>query len=166
MALVILGKTPCASCAKPLQQGENTVSFSPFVANRRDALYRFSDAAFHRRCFDQEPLAEEALRRSEEVRARGGPGHRRCMVCGGEIRAPDDHFALGFLTDDEANPVFEFNYLHLHRSHFDRWDRSAVFRRCIEAFQTSEAWEGPMVTFDPLPSWAAPPALLRAARGS
>lgn len=164
MASIILGKTPCPICGKPLQTGEDAVSFAPFVANRRDRLYRFSDAAFHRRCFDQDPLAQEALQRSEEVRKRGGPGHRRCVVCGEEILSPEEHFGTGFLTGDEANPVFEFNHLHLHRSHFDRWDRSAEFRRRIEAFQASEAWEGPMVRFDPMPSWVVPPSLLRAAR--
>jgi hypothetical protein len=97
---------------------EDLVSFSPFVANCRDPLYQFSDAAFHRTCFQAHPLAREATRRSEEVRAYGAPGQRRCVVCAQEIMDPDDYFGTGFLTEDATNPVFEFNYLHIHKSHF------------------------------------------------
>lgn len=166
MALVFLGKTLCPICGIVLQKGEELVSFAPFVANRRDPLFRFSDAAFHRRCFEGEPLAEAALRRSEEVARRGAPRHRPCVVCGEEISVPDDHFGVGFLTEDTTSPVFEFNYLHLHRSHFARWERAAEFRRRIEIFQASDDWEGPTVTFDPLPSWVVPPSLLRDRRPS
>lgn len=156
MALIILGKSLCSICRKPLMEDDEIVSFPPFAANRRDPLHRFSDAAFHRVCFAAEPLAESAIRRSEEVRAAGGPGDRRCVICGEQIKDPDDYFGTGFLTDDPSNPVFEFNYLQLHRSHFPRWDRATEFRRSVETFIASDLWEGPQIKFDPLPRWVIP----------
>lgn len=156
MALVILEKTPCSTCGKPLMKGQEIVSFSPFVADQRDPLYRFSDAAFHRACFANEPLAEAAIRRSTEVRTRSGPGNRSCIVCDEQIVDPDEYFGVGFLTDDPSSPVFEFNYLQFHRSHFLQWDRAAEFRRLVEEFLSSSASEGPLIKFDPFPQWVVP----------
>jgi hypothetical protein len=153
MALFVLGKTPCQICNRPLMKGDSVVSFSPFVANRRDLLYRFSDAAFHKACFEAEPLAEAAIRRSEDVRTRGGPANRRCAVCEQQINDPDDYFGVGFLTDDPGSLAFEFNYLTLHRSHFFQWERATNFRRAMETFLLLDAWEGPLIRFDPLPRW-------------
>jgi hypothetical protein len=155
MALVILGKTVCGICKKTIEGRQDLVSFSPFVANCRDSLYQFSDAAFHRRCFHAHPLAREATCRSKEVRAHGTPGQRRCVVCAQEIIDPDDYFGTGFLIADATNPVFEFNYLHIHRSHFGQWSRAEEFRRRIEGFLSSDAWEGPRLRFDPMPGWVA-----------
>lgn len=159
MSVIILGQTRCAICAEILQKGDKIVSFSPFVTNRRDRLYRFSDSAFHRDCFDRDPLAAAASQRSEEVRRRGELGQRRCIVCGEQIVVPDDYFGVGFLTDETTSPLHKFNYFHIHRSHFNEWEHAKDFQSRIEAFQSSEAWEGPMVTFDPLPSWVAPPCV-------
>ncbi|NUQ73299.1 MAG: hypothetical protein HUU21_07070 [Polyangiaceae bacterium] len=156
MALVILGKTLCSICRLPLMMDDKIVSFSPFVANRRDPLFQFSDAAFHQACFARNPLAEAALRRSEEVRVRGAPGSRPCEVCGQQIKDPDEYFGVGFLTDDPASPVFGFNYLQFHRTHFSQWERAREFRRLMEAFLSSDGSEGPFITFDPFPHWVVP----------
>ena len=51
MALILLGKTQCALCSAVLEAGDDLVSTSHFIADPKDPLWRYSDAAMHRRCF-------------------------------------------------------------------------------------------------------------------
>lgn len=62
MALIILGKTVCFLCGKPLMEGDDMVAFPAFLKNTHE-LGRFSDAALHRMCFERAPQrqAVEAL---------------------------------------------------------------------------------------------------------
>jgi hypothetical protein len=145
--------TICPLCSRTIDAGEEVIGFSAFVANRLDPLYLFHDAAFHRDCFDKDPRSAAVLQRYEEVRCHGGPGNRQCVVCRQEVLDPQDAFSTSFLTDDPASPVFPYNYVFLHRSHFAQWTQAEDFRRCIEAFQSSPAWDGVRVVFEPFLSW-------------
>jgi len=51
MALLDPGM-PCPLCGKPLRGGEDIVATSHFIADASDPLWRYSDAAMHRSCFD------------------------------------------------------------------------------------------------------------------
>ena len=156
MAIVILGKTLCPLCGEPILGSQEHVAFSPFIANKRDPLSRFSDAAFHRTCFDLDADSAKALARSRELRLRSGPGSRRCAACGAEVTEPDDCFGTGLLSGDPGNPVAKFNYIHLHRSHFAQWASAGEFRAALESFLASDEWEGPKIEFDPMPKWTRP----------
>jgi len=130
-----------------MSRREDVVMFAPFVPNRKDPLYLFSDGVFHKTCFERHPLAERARRRGAEAAAMLAPDKRTCVVCGERIRSPDDYFSTGFLTDDSSNPAFEFNYLTAHRSHLANWPRYTELRGIVEAHQSSSEWEGPRVSF-------------------
>ncbi len=97
------------------------------------------------------PLASEAIRRSDEMRQRLGPGHRTCVVCGEQIVKFDEYFTVGFLTSDPGSPVYQFNYLQAHRAHLPKWEKYPLFRRLVEEFQSSVAWDGPQIVGDDLP---------------
>ncbi len=153
MALFVPGME-CVLCGSPIHTAQEKVMFSPFVANRKDPLHLFSDAVFHRGCFENHPLSADAICRHEEVRRRNTPAQRKCVVCHQVIL--DDYFGTGFLTSDSSSRVYQYNFLHIHRSHFERWERARDFQRDIEMFQSSDPWEGPVVKFDPRPSWAGP----------
>lgn len=153
MAIVVLGRSQCGGCRRTLEAQDEVVSFSAFVANPLDPLHRFSDAAFHRACFEADALSSRALQRWREVLLRSGPGHRLCAACGGDIVDPDDYFGTGFLTDDRSSAAHEFNHLHLHRAHFNGWAKAAGFRAAIEQLMSSPSWGGPSIAFDPLPRW-------------
>lgn len=150
MALFFSGKTPCAICGKPVHAADDPVLFPPFVQNRRDPLLVFSDAVVHQACLDAHPHGDDALRRVRQILAHTGPGKRRCEVCGEQITDPDDYFGTSYLAPDSA-PVSEFNYIQLHRTHFPQWERADDFRRAVDAYLSSDAWDGPTVVFDPLP---------------
>lgn len=58
MALIFPGTTACPLCDQVLTEADEIVSFPAFL--RRDhELASFSDAAFHRVCFDSHPRAAD-----------------------------------------------------------------------------------------------------------
>ncbi len=54
MAIVLCGKTKCLICGLVFEEGDDIESFPAFLRNDH-ALYRYSDAAMHRRCYDSCP---------------------------------------------------------------------------------------------------------------
>jgi hypothetical protein len=128
------------------------IMFSPFVVNRSDPLFVFSDAAVHVACFARHPLSEEASRWQEEAMRHGKPITRTCAACSEPILEPDDYFCTGLLARDAADPLREFNFVHLHRSHARSWDRFDEFRRRMETAQASGAWHGPRLVFSVTPA--------------
>lgn len=143
MAIIIRGKTKCAGCGELLRDGDEVVSFSPFVSNQLDPLWKFSDAAFHATCFRQEPLAEKARQRHDELRNYTGPGKRRCIICGKEITNPDHYFSMGHLMEDAEHPLSRYNYVQAHRSCLPRWSERSHVVKLIEDLKKSGAWRGP-----------------------
>jgi hypothetical protein len=134
MAIFIPGME-CALCEIPVRSGDEAVMFSAFVADRSDPLFIFSDSVVHASCFARHPLSAEALRWQGETVRRGTPTARICVACGRPILDPDDYFTTGLLSRAPDNPLFEFNFLHLHQSHTESWPRFDEFRRRIEAAQ-------------------------------
>jgi hypothetical protein len=56
MAILIPGKTACPLCAKTIMAGDETRAFPAFLPASH-ALHVFSDAAFHRHCFEADARA-------------------------------------------------------------------------------------------------------------
>jgi hypothetical protein len=61
MALIVHNKTRCPLCGEPIGEGDEVVSFPAFLVSGH-RLARFSDAAFHAKCFENEEEAAAALR--------------------------------------------------------------------------------------------------------
>jgi len=137
MALIVQGKTTCPICKKVIEQDDNTVAFSGFIANDADPLSEFNDSAFHADCFASHPLAERCQEVYQRTRSQLGPGERTCASCGKPIDDPDDYFTLGCLTSDEANAAFQFNCVQLHHSCVSSWallgDAIAVLRENLKS---------------------------------
>ncbi len=54
MALFVAGKSQCGLCGQLIERREDVVGMPPFLgAGHR--LSRYSDAVFHKACFDQSP---------------------------------------------------------------------------------------------------------------
>ena len=143
----------CPICGREMSSTDELVMSPPFVPNRRDPLSFVSDGVFHRACFEGHPLSAEATRYANDAEAHGQPDRRRCVVCGRLITDPDDYFGAGYVTSDEASPAYVFNFVQLHRSHFADWDWAEDFRRAIGELQSSDNWDGPMIVFEPFPTW-------------
>jgi len=66
MALILRGKTSCALCNVVIKDNDEVVATSHFIADTEDPLWRFSDAAMHKKCFvewDQRGLFVEKFNR-------------------------------------------------------------------------------------------------------
>lgn len=66
MALVWTGM-PCAICNHPIALGERFVATSYFIGDANDPLWRLSDNAVHRRCYNEWPHRKEFARRHKSA---------------------------------------------------------------------------------------------------
>lgn len=153
MALFFPGMS-CVFCHTPMQASDDTVTFPPFVSNRADPLFVFSDAVVHSACFVQHPLSSVATHWYAEARARTGPSQRICVVCGELITDPNDYFGTGLLTRVATSPLYAFNFIHLHRSHGPRWSGLEQLRVHLAEAESSGDWRGPtLAVADGAPQW-------------
>ena len=67
MALIIRGKTECALCREVIAADDDIVATSHFIADPKDSLWEYSDAAFHRRCFAAWERRQEFVRRFNDA---------------------------------------------------------------------------------------------------
>jgi hypothetical protein len=51
MALIEYGVTTCPLCGQVISAEEEVIATSHFIPDESDGLWRFSDAAMHRKCF-------------------------------------------------------------------------------------------------------------------
>ncbi len=142
MGAVILGKTTCGICGRPLLKGEDVISFSPFVTNEADPIHFFSDRAFHARCFATHPRAVEARGRFNELRSRTAPGCRKCVVCNDEVRDPDDYLSFGYIAE-HPDTLHRLNYLQFHRQHVPEWSDLQAAHKALVDLEASGVWKGP-----------------------
>jgi len=70
MAIVVPGAR-CKICGKPMEQTDDLVGFPSFVVETDNPLNFFSDAAFHRNCLKEHPLADAAAKELHRVRDEG-----------------------------------------------------------------------------------------------
>jgi hypothetical protein len=79
MALLLPGKTTCPLCGEVIGPDDSVVGTTHFIADESDPLWRYSDAAFHRNCFERwEHRAEfetryEAWRQELNALLKNGP---------------------------------------------------------------------------------------------
>ena len=80
MALVLPGKTVCPLCGKVIEKGDEVTSFPAFLPSTHE-LSRFSDAAFHRDCFEKSPERSAVTALYERYRAiwESRPGHLKTL---------------------------------------------------------------------------------------
>jgi len=66
MALLLRGKTECLLCHEVIGKDDEVVGTTHFIADQADPLWRYSDAAFHKKCFDAWEGRDEFLARYED----------------------------------------------------------------------------------------------------
>ncbi len=140
MAILIRGASQCQICHRIIQINDEVISFPPFIPNELDPLYLFHDANFHHDCFRNHPLVNAATQRYEELKERNQI--RIDAITKVIITDPDDYFTLGHLTDDETDPLYPYNYLHLRRSMLSSWADLEKVYTLIKVLDASGKWKG------------------------
>jgi hypothetical protein len=95
-------------------------AFTVFVWNQADPLFRFNDAAFHKRCIGLDPLGEQARRREADVRKHLGPESHICVLCGKKIEKWNQNIAFPYLAENGSG-LHLLNYLQFHRTCLPKW---------------------------------------------
>jgi len=114
--------------------------------NEIDPLYPLSDTAGHLTCLSNDPLGRSMLAASEKFLASTGPGKRTCVVCGEEVRDPENYFLIGYLADPACDPFSKFNCTHLHKSHILKWKQADEFLSLARAALIEGKWRGSALT--------------------
>ena len=70
MALLIPGLTKCPLCGEVINKDDQIESFWHFIEDSKDPLYEYSDASFHKACFDIWEMRDEYLMRYSEFEKR------------------------------------------------------------------------------------------------
>jgi endogenous inhibitor of DNA gyrase (YacG/DUF329 family) len=152
MAIFVPG-IPCPLCGMSVRSAGEAVMFSPFVADRSDRLFVFSDSVVHASCLSRHPLSNDATKWHDEASRKRNMMEQECVACGKPVLDPDDFFSTGLLTREPENPLFGFNFVVLHRSHAETWSRFDEFRRRMDAAQAEGGqWRGPTLVFGTTPS--------------
>jgi hypothetical protein len=146
MAIVLLGETSCAICAKVIERGDEAVLFPDVVLNEQDPLYALSDAACHAACVNADARGRAVLAASDMHVRNTGPGQRACAVCGGEILDPNDYLLIPWLGDSLTEPLGRFNYTHLHTSHIRDWKQADAFLAVAKGAIGAGRWGGPALS--------------------
>lgn len=131
----------CAICNELLEGSTGIVGFPHFISNKKDKLYKFSEAGVHVACLHTDPLANELkltlalydailLKEEEEIDITGNP-----------INDPAQLIAIGFLTTDTSEALFNYNFLDISRENIDKWDDRAHFLQTAKAFIHDGKWE-------------------------
>lgn len=142
MALLMRGATVCPICKRVIGTEDAVISFLPFIPNELDPLYVFNDANFHRDCFLNHPLADAANKRYEDLKEHTRHDARIDAITKARIVDPDDYFTLGHLTDDENNPLYPYNYVHLRRSMLSTWTDLGKVYLLVKKLEASGTWKG------------------------
>jgi len=85
LAIVIRGKTACSICGRTLLDGDDVVLFPHFIPDDAHPLWRFSDSAMHRVCFQDWGSAADFRAEFNREWPKLVPAHPRRMLPDGSI---------------------------------------------------------------------------------
>jgi hypothetical protein len=63
------------------------------------------------------------------------PGSERCSICNELLTDPEDHAALGRITDNPADPLHAQNHAHFHRTCLAVWPQLSALIDQLEALE-------------------------------
>ena len=142
MAIILKGKTTCTLCGNRLEEGQELVSFPPFVANEFGSAVDILRWRLSCRMLSQtSSLGTQRLdtRRSQNAAALG---IRVCIVCKSEITNPDDYLSLGYLVADKTHPLYRYNCAQIHYSCLHKWPTRRLVSEMIRDLSQSGTWRG------------------------
>lgn len=140
--VLLFSSSKCGLCGELLENDGPVIVIPAFVNNAANPLYDFSDAAFHRDCLKRHPMGEHLLQIIEQHFSKTGPGRRKCEVCYREVMDWKDYLGTDQLTSNTDDPLYKYNYIHLHRSCLAKWELKESFIEATKEAIKSGRWKG------------------------
>lgn len=128
MSILIKDLSRCPLCEKPLKENDLSLSFPAFVWEDSDPHIVFNDATIHMTCLENRLDRSQILEIREEALAASLPANRICAVCDEIVDDPDDYLMIPRLGSKDDDPIRQFRYTHLHRSHLNQWKSKETLR--------------------------------------
>jgi len=142
MAIVFEDHSKCPLCNKILNNAEEYILFPPFIGNKKDPLFIFSDNGVHVKCLNEHPLGKHALLYLEKYDANIQSVKSGISTSGEVISNPANIIAFGLLTSDATEDLFKFNYFILNKANISEWKQRDEFIRIAARFNQEGKWEG------------------------
>ena len=70
-----------------------------------------------------------------------------CDLCDEQIINPDDFFALGYLTFNEKDPLYKFNFLKLHNNCISKLKDIQNLLALLKDFRLNGEWNGEGINY-------------------
>ena len=141
MALLFLDLTKCSICGKVIKDTQKAYSFYPFIQNKKDPFFIFSDASFHLECLQQHPLGLTAISFGEQLIFETRPVNRRCKIDNEIISDYKDYIFFDLLSSNKEDDIYRFNFTTLNRNNLDKWKDRDQFLEVAGKMIREDKWE-------------------------
>lgn len=141
--MVLIGKhTKCRLCGESVRAPDVT-TIRHFIGNTKDRLAPLSGTALHPACLAASPLREVA-EHFADLRRKHVESECHCIVCGEPVvqDAEDSGLTTEILSSDPEHPLYEFNFICIHREHLEEWPRIGEFRAAVQQATERGIWRG------------------------
>lgn len=142
MAIVIEQQSRCPICNDFLDSNKEYFLVPPLTSNTKDTLFDFSDAGIHTDCINKSELKSKLLRHIDLYYASLPPSKLTCYIDGQKIERPENLLFFGLLTSDDAEELYNFNYLSFDIRNINKWIDLNKFLMVAEKFLEEKKWVG------------------------
>jgi hypothetical protein len=141
MAMILLGQSTCPLCGNILEEKQELQAFPPLTSNKKDSFYTFSDAGFHKECFENHPLSTKISTYYEKASEKTRPNNRFCEIANTLITQPENFFFIDLLTSDENEALSQFNCLLFDKENLKDWKEKDHFLTLAKDFLAKGKWQ-------------------------
>lgn len=141
MGILILNKTSCPICNCNIMDYDDFFTFPSFVINKKDPLYFYSDMSFHSKCLEKEPLGLISKKFAKMFERAIRPEFRVCIIGGGYINNQNDHIFIDYLTSNENDFLYQFNFAHIDKNNLHKWEKKNELIFQLNTFLESKLWD-------------------------
>lgn len=134
MSLILRNKTRCSICNKLILEGERIRSIPDFSYGLDSPYDFFSGKIFHEVCFISHAQSNNVLEHLDKIEEEYDK--KVCFISGepitiDNIKHPDNHIFVGYLTKDKGNPLFKYNNIHLNKRYLEFWKEKDSFKKLL-----------------------------------
>ncbi len=140
MAIFLPGMK-CGICKKSISQKDKKIMFPSFVLNEKDPIYFFNDSTFHRKCFFNDQMSNQATLMYNEL-VRRTKKTKECCICKKEITDPESYIFFGCFSSNYDQEISKYNFTMYHKTCFLASETKKNIDLLISKMEQKGAWKG------------------------